>query len=466
MPPGASRRLLRSTLFRIIALNALLLVISMSAGAVGGWLATRGVVEEQARSRVQLESDMIALEFQRGGLDRAIDMIRSKAKRPGALEYYLIDPRGRTVIGDLEIVPREAGWHFVEEPSPQPGVEGAHLVALTRRLPDTSLLLVGEDMERSDAIRDAVFTAILLAGGTALAFGILAGGFATRQTFRQMQRINASVRAVENGDLSARIGGPADPRTDLDDLALAIDRMLDRIDTLVATIRRVSAEVAHDLRTPLTRVRHAIETALTQPDEEQRTATLRQAMKGLNEALRLFSAVLDLAEIDAGKARAQFARVDVAEVIDRVVDAYRAEIEASGRQISVSVAQEVIVAGDAYLLARAFANLVENALKYSHDAARIEVSVTAHADVVTMAVADDGPGVAECEVAEMLRPFGRLDRARREAGSGLGLAIADAVARLHRGTLQFARLQPGLAVEVRMPRETAEGTRSEARGFD
>jgi len=462
MPPGANSRLLRSTLFRVIALNALLLVVSMVAGALGGWLAARGVVERQARARVQLEAHTVAVEMERGGLVRALDMIRSKAERPGSLEYYLIGPGGGALFGNMRIVPREAGWHFVEQPSPQPGVEGAHLVALTQRLRDGSILIIGEDMERSEGIRDAVFGAILIAGGSALVLGIFAGLIATRRTFRQMLRINMTVLAVENGDLSARIGGPATARTDLDQLAQGIDRMLDRIDTLVATIRRVSAEVAHDLRTPLTRVRHAIELARAQPDEELRTASLGQAMAGLDEALRLFAAVLDLAEIDAGKARAQFRRVDLAEVVDRVVDAYRAEIEASSRQISVSLAREAVVAGDADLLARGFANLIENALKYSHDAARIDVSVTAQADAVTMAVADDGPGVSDGEVAEMVRPFGRLDRARHESGNGLGLAIADAVARLHRGTLLFARLQPGLAVEIRIPRETAEWANSES----
>lgn len=455
MPLGVSSRLLRSTLFRVVALNSLLLVISMVAGALGGWIATRGVVERQARSRVELESHVIALEAQRGGLERALDMIRSKAKRAGSPEYYLIGPEGRTMIGDIQIVPRDTGWHFVEQPSPQPGVEGVHLLALTRRLPDGSLLIVGEDMERSDAIRNAVFGAILIAGGIALAFGIVAGFFATCQTFRQMRRISVTVGAVERGDLSARIAVAGDPRTDLDQLGLAIDRMLDRIDSLVATIRRVSAEVAHDLRTPLTRVRHAIELAVSQPDEEKRAAALRQAMAGLDEALRLFSAVLDLAEIDAGNARARFEPIDLAEIADRVVDAYRAEIEASSRHISLSLARGAMVSGDADLLARALANLIENALKYSHEAARIDVSITAQTNVVTMAVQDDGPGVSDWEVAEMLRPFGRLDRARRASGNGLGLAIADAVARLHRGALAFARLQPGLAVEIRLPRAPA-----------
>lgn len=296
-----------------------------------------------------------------------------------------------------------------------------------------------------------------------MALGILAGILATRQTFRQMQRINDTVRAVEEGDLSARIGGPADARTDLDDLALAIDRMLDRINTLVATIRRVSAEVAHDLRTPLTRVKHAVEAACAQPEEKPRTAALAQAMTGLDEALRLFSAVLDLAEIDAGRARANFALIDVAEIVDRVADCYRAEVEASSRQISVSLAPDAVIAGDADLLTRAFANLIENALKYSHDAARIDVAVTVEGDVVTMMVADDGPGVSDGEVAEMLRPFGRLDRSRREPGNGLGLAIADAVARLHRGTLLFARLQPGLVVEIKMPRHRLAASASSRR---
>lgn len=455
MPLGVISRLLRSTVSRLVALNALLLVISMVVGALGGWIATRGVVEREARNRIELESHVIALEAQRGGLDRALGIIRAKAERPGSPEYYLVGPDGRTLIGDIQIVPRKVGWHFIDQPPPQPGVEGVHLLAMTRRLPDGSLLIVGEDMERSEAIRDAVFGAILIAGGIALVFGIIAGLFATRQTLRQMKRINVTVRAVERGDLSARTGAPVDARTDLDQLALAIDRMLDRIDTLVATIRRVSAEVAHDLRTPLTRVRHSVELALAQHDEELRSAALGEALAGLDEALRLFSAVLDLAEIDAGNARARFQPIDLAEIVDRVVDAYRAEIEASGRNISVSLAREALVAGDADLLARALANLIENALKYSGEHARIDVSVTEEADTLTMAVADDGPGVSDCEVSEMLRPFGRLDRARRASGNGLGLAIADAVARLHRGALAFARLQPGLAVEIRLPRAPA-----------
>lgn len=455
MPLGVISQLLRSTVSRLVALNALLLVISMVAGALGGWIATRGVVEREARNRIELESHVIAVEADRGGLDRALAMIRTKAERPGSPEYYLIGPEGRTLIGDLQVVPRETGWHFADQPSPRPGIEGVHLLALTQRLPDGSLLIVGEDMERSEAIRDAVFGATLIAGGIALVFGIVAGLFATRQTLRQMKRINVTVRAVEGGDLSARTGAPVHARTDLDQLALAIDRMLDQIDTLVATIRRVSAEVAHDLRTPLTRVRHAVETALAQPDGEKRTAALGRAMAGLDEALRLFSAVLELAEIDAGNARARFEPIDLAEIVDRVVDAYRAEIEASGRHISVRSVRTA-VAGDADLLARALANLIENALKYSREHARIDVSVTEHAGTVTMAVADDGPGVTDGEVEEMLRPFGRLDRARRKSGNGLGLAIADAVARLHRGTLTFARLQPGLAVEIRLPRELAE----------
>jgi signal transduction histidine kinase len=455
MPLGPSSRLLRSTLFRVTALNALLLVISMAGGALGGWIAARGVVEQQARSRVELETHAVVVELQKGGLDRAADSIRSRAERPGALEYFLAAPDGRTLVGDIPVVPKEPGWHFVDQPSLQPGVEGAHLLALTRHLADGSILVVGEDMERSEAIRDAVFAAILITGGIALAFGIAAGLLATRHSLQRMQRIGATVRAVENGDLGARIGGPPNARTDIDQLALAIDGMLDRIDTLVATVRRVSAEIAHDLRTPLTRVRHAIEVALAQPDEDMRTAALKRALAGLDEALRLFGAVLDLAEIDAGKARARFKPVDLTEVADRVVDAYRAEIETSSRQISVTHVPEAIVVGDVDLLARALANLIENALKYSHDAARIEVRITMQRDEVTMTVADDGPGVSDSEVAEMLRPFGRLDRARRESGNGLGLAIADAIARLHRGRLLFASLQPGLAVEIRMPRKLA-----------
>lgn len=451
MPRAASSRLLRSTLFRVVALNAILLIVSMAAGAIGGWIASRGVVERQARNRVELESASIAHEVREGGLHRAVEVIHSKAERPGAPEYYLIGPDGRTVAGTARNVPREAGWHLIEEPSSDRDEEGEHLIALTRHLADGSILVVGEDMERSDAIRDAVVRAVLISAGMALILGIVAGLLATRRTFRQLQRIAATVQAVEAGNLAARIDGPGEPRTDIEELALAINRMLDRIDALVTTVRRVSAEIAHDLRTPLTRVRHAIDKARQQPDGEQRREELAQATAGLDDALRLFNAMLDLAEIDAGKPRAQFEPVDMSELVDRVVDAYRAEIEASRRSITVSVARDITLAGDADLLARAVANLVENALKYSNDAAHIDVSLARLADAVTIMVADDGPGVLESDLAEMMRPFGRLDRARSEPGNGLGLAITDAVARLHRGTLRFVRLQPGLAVEISLP---------------
>src|SRR3546814_18343719 len=130
------------------------------------------------------------------------------------------------------MVPRKVGWHFIDQPLPQPGVEGVHVLAMTPRLPDGSLLIVGEDMERSEAIRDAVFGAILTAGGIALVFGIIAGLFATRQTLRQLKRINVTVRAVERGDLSARTGPPVDARTHLDHLKIALDPMIHRINTL------------------------------------------------------------------------------------------------------------------------------------------------------------------------------------------------------------------------------------------
>lgn len=445
-------KLLRSTVFRISLLNAALLALAIGGALGGAWFATKGSVEQAARERITLEGNAVASELDREGIGGAAAAIGWRSARPGALDYLLIDPAGRLAAGDMTMVPRGPGWHRFRIPASADGrSRGEEMLARTMRRGDGTLIAVGEDLGRGEEVREALFGVILPAGAVALLLGLVASVIVTRRALRRMEGIVATVRTVEAGDLSARVVRIGKAHDDVDELGVAINRMLDRIGILLAAVRRVSAEIAHDLRTPLTHASHALHAARWSGSDEVRFQAIDTAGDSIAQALRLFDAILSLAEIDAGEARSHFTSVDLVTIGEQVVDAYRADIEASGRSIEWTGEGRAVVSGDADLLTRAVANLVDNALKHSRDSAWISVSVKVRDDTASVVVADDGPGVDPQAIDTMLRPFGRLDDARSTAGNGLGLAIVNGIARLHGGRLVLQHLLPGLSAAVELP---------------
>lgn len=444
--------LLRSTVFRISLLNAALLALAIGGALGGAWFATKGSVEQAARERITVEGDAVASELDREGIAGAAAAIGWRSARPGALDYLLVDPAGRLAAGDMTTVPRGPGWHRFRIPaSATSRSQGEEMLARTTRRSDGTVIAVGEDLGRGEEVREALFGVILPAGAVALLLGLVASVVVTRRALRRMEGIVATVRSVEAGDLSSRVVRLGKAHDDVDELGVAINRMLDRIGTLLAAVRRVSAEIAHDLRTPLTHASHALQAARRSGSEMVQFRAIDTASDSIAQALRLFDAMLSLAEIDAGESRTHFASVDLVTIGEQVVDAYRAEIEASGRWIEWTGAGSVVVSGDADLLTQAIANLVDNALKHSRDYAWISVSVDVRDCVASVVVADDGPGVDPKAVETMLRPFGRLDKSRRTPGNGLGLAISNGIARLHGGSLALEHRAPGLSVSMTLP---------------
>ena len=439
--------LMRSAVFRLTLINLGLMVLALVAAGVGGWLIAQETVERDARDRIAIEVYAITFELTQEGRARAAQAIQARSERPGALEYLLIDPQGRRIAGDFLEAPRTAGWHKLDVDTSAPGLEGKdRLIARTVKTPDGSVLSVGDGLGRANAVRGIVFGAIVTAGGIALILSLTVGVFITRGVALRMGRLVATVDAVEHGDLAARTDIRVSKNDDVDALATAINAMLERITELVATVRRVSAEIAHDLRTPLTRARHALEKARGRQDADERTAAIEAAEESIDVALRLFDAMLDLAEIDSGGARAHFGSADLGLIAEQVVDAYRPEIEQSGRTVALVIQGGVSMRGDPDLLTRALANLIDNALKHSRAGAAIAVTVCWSEGAALVSVEDDGPGVDPADVATMLRPFGRLDAARTTSGNGLGLAIAESTVRLHGGRFDIVHLEPGLRV--------------------
>ena len=442
---------LRSTVFRVSLLNALLLGFAIGGALAVAWFATRSSVEQGARERIAIEVEAIASELDKEGAVGAAAAVNWRSARPGALVYLLVGADGRVLAGDMTAMPRAPGWHRFHMPGTMAGGSGEDERALTVRQRDGANVGVGEDLSRSEAVRAALFGAILPTGAIALLLGLAASILITRRVLRRMEGIVATVRSVEAGDLSARVPRAEHARDDVEELGVAINQMLDRIATLVGAVRRVSAEIAHDLRTPLTHAQHALDTARWSEDDATRNEAIDAANANMARALRLFEAMLALAEIDSGIARVNFTELDLAAIVEQVVDAYRPDIEASGRTIECHAGTVAPILGDADLLTQAVANLIDNALKHSRNGARIAVSVVETADGASACVADDGPGVDPKDAETILRPFGRLDEARSTPGNGLGLAIVDGVAVLHGGSLDIRHLSPGLAISLRVP---------------
>ncbi|HWA23942.1 MAG TPA: ATP-binding protein, partial [Caulobacterales bacterium] len=237
-------------------------------------------------------------------------------------------------------------------------------------------------------------------------------------------------------------------RDDLDELTAAFVEMLERVESLVFSVRQVSTDVAHDLRTPLSHVRQLLDVARDEnADMGRRVAAIDAADDRLIDVMRTFDAMLRLAELESGAALTQAAPVNLGEIVDRVVDAFRPDIEASGRKLETHIKQ-VIVHADKDLLSQAIANLIESAVRHTPEGSTITVKATSEAGGAGLIVQDNGPGIPASEREAVLGRFYRLERSRSSAGTGLGLSIVAAIAKMHRATLSLEDAAPGLLVRL------------------
>lgn len=452
------RSLFASTGTRLSLIYGFLIIGSFGLAIALTWLTARSAAESNLRERIRLEVEAMSAEIRDEGLAATMAAIAVRAERPGALEYYLTDPAGRQLAGDLPPMATGDGWHRVHLPDAAPGAEGREdLLVLSQTLPDGSRLSVGEDLGRTVAVRDAVLRALLWIGAITVLLGLSAGVVATRRSLAQVDALNATLGEVSKGRLEARFM----PRStvavnDLDRLGQSVNRMLDQIDELVRSLRRVSSEVAHELRTPLSHVQQRLEQARSAATQEERLQAIESAETRVSEVLRAFDAILRLAEIEAGAARSRFVPLDPAALIERVADAYRPDIEESGGVLETSISNGLRILGDDDLLVQALANLIENALRHTPHGTKIRLATRTDGATVLLEVSDNGPGIAAPRRAEVLQPFLRLDssrspsvsRARPAAGFGLGLSIVAAIARLHDASLELSDADPGLRITL------------------
>lgn len=443
-----TRRLLSSTSFRLSAIYSGLVVLSFLIAAFGAWMSTRNAALDDAEHRLEVCHEILAPGRQALISGPALEAATARLHRD-LVFWRLADDDGKTIAGDPVVPASMLRLGVIELKDYADHHPPGDYAVLTYELANGTQLSVAENIERTEAIRDAVLSPLLWVGILSLIASVGAGILVTRRTLARMDRLAGAVHAFGAGNLSMRAEERATKSPDdIDQLVVAFNQMLSRIDLLVNNVRRVSADVAHDLRTPLTHVRQRLESAVEGGDRDGHVKAIEAAQASIDDLLRIFDAMLRLAEIESGTMVARFVEVDLSEIAERVADAYRPDIEASGRSLQLKLAPRVHVPGDADLLAQAVANLIENAMRHTPPASAIVVQVDRAADGVVLSVADNGAGIPEASREWVLEPFKRMDESRTLPGSGLGLSIVAGIVRLHRARLTLEDARPGLLARI------------------
>jgi signal transduction histidine kinase len=434
---------LRSFAPRMALIIAGVVLVASVLGAGWGWFRAREALREQLDLVLAAEAEGLLRDYETYGLRGLADSAEIYARRRGPLLVVLLAPDGRVLAGRLPSAPAALrGFATLRDTA-----DDMPLRALGALLPGGVNLIVAADLTAIDRAAYALAWAPPIAGGLAALAALGLGFLLATRLERRLAGVSTAARAVMAGDLTRRLpeGGRGD---EFDRLAATINAMLARIETLVAEVRQVTDDVAHDLRSPLSRLRQRLEAALAGPRAAD-AETLEAALAELDAILATFAALLRIARTEAGAGQDGLRPLDLSALAASVAEIYAPVAEEAGRAILTEIAPGERIAGQADLLRQALANLLDNAL--SHGAGAIRITLPPGG---ALTVADEGPGIPPAEREAVLRRFYRLDRSRGTPGTGLGLALVAAVARLHGGQLTLGEGPDGrgLQAALELPR--------------
>jgi signal transduction histidine kinase len=414
------------------------------------------VLARNTDAKMQSLSTRLVAHFQDRGaeaLRQEIERLLADGVEQDTEVYLLIGPDGRRLAGNLAgWAPSAADFDRFEDR----GIIRDGRPSVSRILPlllsDGAILVVGRDLRDRLEIEDLVWRALAIGGGCAVILALVGALLFRRQLEARIAAIRHTAREIEAGDLSRRI--PIDGTDDeFTRLGRDINGMLDWIEHLMDGVRHVSNAVAHDLRTPLGRIRGQLEEALRPGHRAaQLTAAARSAIGGVDELIALFDRLLQIAEAESGTRRQSFAPVRLAAVIADIIELYDAEAEERSIALLTDLDHAAAALGDRALLASAIANLIDNSLKYAGAGATVRVRAMRHQGSVSIVVEDDGPGIPSSEWKRVIERFYRIDESRSIPGNGLGLSLVSATASLHRGELRLEDAAPGLRARLVLPR--------------
>ncbi|TIS59779.1 ATP-binding protein [Mesorhizobium sp.] len=464
----------------LFALCAVLLVFYMTS------LSAR-MLTGQTQETINDEVLGLARAYQRGGLPLLVRVVEQRSRQPGANLYLIADTNGQILTGNVQglepgVIETE-GWttqpfsyrRFGEgelerqrNPASAPndtqsgqnevqseGEKGHNAIALVLRLPNQMIMLVGRDLGEPERFRAIIRRALMLALGMMGLGGLLIWFFVGRAALKRIDSVSEASRRIMGGDLSGRlpVTGAGD---EFDRLSENLNSMLARIATLNEGLKQVSDNIAHDLKTPLTRLRNRAEATLS---GKHNTTDYRQALEGTiaesDQLIKTFNAILMISRLEAGYSSESTSRVDLAAAVRDVVELYEAVAEEAGVTIETTVQGAFAVNGNRELIGQALSNIVDNAIKYSTDATSkptVRVTLDRADKEIRLSVSDNGQGIPDdVDRARVTERFVRLEKSRSQPGSGLGLSLAKAIMTFHNGRLDLLPGSPGLSLVMSFP---------------
>lgn len=480
----AIQKLYRNTLFRLSLLGAVLFVVSLFISLGYIYFATISSELRRVDKSIIAEIDGLQALYEGEGIiavnrevilrtasNEGMYFLRTATGLSGNLEPGDVD---RSAVELFGIVPGQTGPSFrllkftysVPE-SDAEDLQDRRVRALVGFLMDgeepKAEILVGRDVEATMRTSDRVLRAIITSSLLALILGLISSLFVSRRFTQRIEDFNRLATDVRAGHLDRR--APRNYSEDeLDLLAEHLNAMMDHISRLMQAMRYAGDSIAHDLRSPLTRLRTRLESAASEVKNEQASHTLYSAADDAAELLKTFDSVLRIARLEAGERRELLIELDPKHILDDIAELYEPACEDAGLMFSSSIASGLMIRADRGLLSQAVSNLVENAIKYTPKGGAIELNAKLNkAGRYEVAIIDNGPGIPESERQRVKERFVRLDKSRSAPGSGLGLALVDAVADLHRakfilGAGNASEWGEGLTAKIEFPRSKPSRT--------
>jgi signal transduction histidine kinase len=450
----------RTWAFRVVVLYIGLFALSVLTLLGFIYVTTVGFIDRQINATITAEINGLSESYHEHGLSGLVQVIQERiaADRAGDSIYLLTDSDYQPVIGNLPRWPgdveRQGRWANFEIPAEdREGGDGGRVSvrAMSFLLSEGYHLMVGRNLRERQNFEELIEQSLVWSLIITVALAMLGGVIMSRDMRRRLEAINRTTLRIMSGDLHERI--PVTGSDDeFDQLSVNLNNMLQQIDRLLLAMREVTDNVAHDLRSPLTRLKSRLEVALLTPkSSEQYRQAIEQTVQETDNILTTFNALLSIAQAEGGAARGDMEPIDMSMLCAAVAELYEPVAETRHLSLTTALADSAPITGNRHLLSQAIANLVDNAIKYSTSGGSITLSVGVAGDAVEVVVADRGPGIPEVDRERVLQRFVRLEQSRTTPGNGLGLSLVTAVMTLHDASLVLDDNQPGLKAILRLP---------------
>ncbi|MEO9971764.1 MAG: HAMP domain-containing sensor histidine kinase [Hyphomonadaceae bacterium] len=459
--------LVRTTTFKLALLHSILFTVFVLGLLVYLYASTVVYVRAEASASLDAELTELTQAYSQGGLVRLNRSVRERQFVPGSRQflYLLQDAQGQKIGGGLSVLPegipldgRQKYLFDVEYQRPDGEIVARPAEGRAVVLPDGGIILVAFDVGEFQRIVPRITRVVWTAAPIGLLMSLIGGIVISRSAARRADTLAKTAEGVMAGDLSRRVPviGSGD---EFDRLGQQLNAMLGRIETLMASSRHVGDSIAHDLRSPLTRLRNRLETALAEPmSHEVAEETLGQTLGEVDSVLGTFNAILRLSRLEAGQG-GRMVRTDISALAAELAELYEPACEEAGLEFSADIGRGLFVLGEKDLIAQALSNLLDNAVKYTPEGGKITFNASRGKDSkVVLEVRDTGPGIPEGDRERVVKRFVRLEASRSEPGSGLGLALVDAVAHVHNGEFSLgsgegkAPAPVGLSARLLLPK--------------